>query len=97
MVWCVMVKGPCRGERCDFWARVRLRNQTIDEIVDGILRSLTPCSGPTGLETREALDRYWTEVGVRDMELLCQEESDLCAKIMQAEAMVYSRTRQPSS
>ncbi len=97
MVWCVMVKGPCRGEKCDFWARVRLRNQTLDEIVDGIQRSLTPCIEPTGLETREALDRYWAEVGVRDMELLCQEEPDLCAKIRKAEAVVYSRTGQPTS
>ena len=82
---------------CDFWARVRVRNQTIDEIVSGIMSSLTSCSEPTGLEIREALDGYWMKVGVKDMDLLCQEEPDLCAKIRQAEAIVYSRTEQPTS
>ena len=97
MVWCVIVKGPCRGKRCDFWARVRLRSQTLDEIVNGILGSITRCSDTNGLEIRQALDRYWSAVGVKDMALLCQEEPDLCAKIEQAEEEVLSRSRQQPS
>lgn len=96
MVWCVIVKGPCRGERCDFWARVRIRNQTIDEIVKGILDSVTPCRDASGLDIADALNKYWRGVGVKDIDLLCQEEPDLCAKIRQAEAIVYSQTGQPS-
>ena len=42
------------------------------------------------MEIGKALRDYWTTVGVKDMDLLCQEEPDLCAKIRQIEAAVYS-------
>ena len=42
------------------------------------------------MEIGKALRDYWTAVGVKDMDLLCQEEPDLCAKIRQVEAAVYS-------
>jgi hypothetical protein len=90
MVWCVMVKGPCRGSRCDFWIRVKLRKQTVDEIADEVRGSIVPCRDTSGLEIGKALRDYWTAVGVKDMDLLCQEEPDLCAKIRQVEAAVYS-------
>ena len=97
MVWCVMVKGPCRGGRCDFWARVRLGKQTVDEIVDDILDIMAPHGNCSRLEIEKALDNYWHAIGIKEMDLLRQEEPDLYAKMKQVEARVFSLTSHRSS
>ncbi len=96
MVWCVIVKGPCRGKNCDYWTRVRIKKMSIDQIVDEIRGSLAECHDGCCQSIEDALKQYWTTAGIKDMERLCQEEPDLCAKIRQIEDEVYSFAR-PSS
>ena len=86
MAYCVMVKGPCRGKKCDYWGRVRIRKSTVDELAAGIREVIVQCNGRDKAMSREdALREYWHIIGVRDMKRLCEEEPDLCAKMTEAE------------
>lgn len=88
MAFCVMVKGLCRGRKCDFWARIRIKKMTNNEIIDHILKTVSDCNGNPGYSLRGAIDQYWTEIGIRDMDLLCKEEPILCLKIKSVEEQV---------
>jgi len=92
-----MVKGPCLGEKCDFWARVKLRKQTVDEIVGEILSSMTPCADTSIADIEGALDSYWGDIGIKDMEAIRREEPGLYSKMKQVEAKVHSKLNSSSS
>ena len=83
--FCVMVKGPCRGKKCDFWARVRIRKASIEELAARIKECIIEFQGEDSLELADALHEYWSLIGVQDMKKLCEEEPDLCAKMTEAE------------
>jgi len=87
MAFCVMVKGPCRGKMCDFWARVRIRKSTIEELVIGIRESVIKCHNENSLSFDEATREYWDNIGVRNMQRLREEEPDLYEKMKQAETI----------
>jgi hypothetical protein len=88
MSFCVMVKGPCRGKQCDFWARIKIRKRSVEELVREIYDSIIECGDGSALDIRIALDKFWYEIGIRDRDRLCREESDLCAKIIEVEDRV---------
>ncbi len=83
--YCVMVKGPCRGSYCDFWGRVKIRKSSVEELATGIRASVTRCRDNGSVTLEEVIREYWFLIGIRDMETLCEEEPDLCAKMIEAE------------
>ena len=85
MAHCVMVKGPCRGKKCDYWGRVKIRKATVEELATGIREVIVQCEGQKSMTREDALREYWHVIGVRDMKRLCEEEPDLCAKMTKAE------------
>ncbi|MFX1559188.1 MAG: hypothetical protein ACFFBL_01245 [Promethearchaeota archaeon] len=82
--FCVMVKGPCRGKMCDFWARVRLRKLHIDELVHELRLSISNCDD-SGFTLDDAFSQYWTDFGIKDLRRFCMEDPDLCSKMKQVE------------
>jgi len=86
MAYCVMVKGYCRGKKCDFWGRVKIRKSSVEELVEEIRAVVVKCQAADSMTLEDALHEYWYAIGVRDMKRLCEEEPDLCAKMTQAEA-----------
>ncbi len=85
MAYCVMVKGFCRGKKCDFWGRVKIRKSSVEELVEGIRETIVRCQSDDSMTLENALHEYWYTIGVRDMKRLCEEEPDLCAKMTKAE------------
>ena len=88
MSYCVMVHGPCRGKMCDFWARIRIRKRTVDSLAIEMKESITECSENGAISFEAAIQEFWKEIGVTNMNRLCKEEPDLCIKIEQVEAQV---------
>jgi len=88
--YCVLVKGPCRGKNCDFWARIRIDQQTIKSIIQEATRNIKACKKSELGSKRAAMDEFWSQLGVKDMERLCREEPDLCKKIQRVENVVLS-------
>jgi hypothetical protein len=89
MAFCVMVKGPCRGKMCDFWARVRIRKSTLEELVIAIQESIAECQSENSLSFDEATREYWDNIGVRSLLRLREEEPDLYEKMKQAEVIAH--------
>ncbi len=89
-LYCVMVKGPCRGKMCDFWARVRIRKLHIDELTQELQNSISKCEEGITSNLDDAFSQYWTDFGITDLTRFCEEAPDLCSKIKQAE----ERTRE---
>jgi hypothetical protein len=85
--YCTMVKGPCRGRGCDFWAREKIRKLALDELVANIRESIVECVNNGGISKDEAIREYWTQVGIKNMDRVCEEEPDLCTKMMDAEIL----------
>ena len=88
MAFCVMVKGPCRGSKCDFWARIKIKKLTIRQVADHMVKTISECEGGSGIDLGEAIKQYWIEIGVTDMQVLCDEEPDLCSKMKLVEKQV---------
>ncbi len=86
-LYCVMVKGACRGKGCDFWARVKIRKLSLDDLVKGIRESIVECKAKNSMPIENAIQEYWSQIGVRNMDKLCMEEPDLCTKMMDAEIL----------
>lgn len=82
-----MVKGVCRGKGCDFWARIKIRKLSLDELVTGIRESIMECKTNNSMSIEDAIHEYWSQIGVRNMDKLCTEEPDLCTKMMDAEIL----------
>lgn len=89
-LYCVMVKGTCRGKGCDFWARVKIRKLSLDELVTGIRESISECNSKNSMSLEDAIQEYWSQIGVRNMDKLCVEDPELCTKMMDAEVLARS-------
>lgn len=89
-LYCVMVKGPCRGKKCDFWARVKIRKASVEELAAGIRQVILKCEDKDSTTRENALREYWHVIGVRNMTRLCEEEPDLCAKMTEAEVQAQN-------
>ncbi|TFG10670.1 hypothetical protein EU538_01065 [Candidatus Thorarchaeota archaeon] len=85
-----MVKGPCRGKRCDFWARIKLKKRSIDTLAEDLGEKIQTCDSDKGRRLEEAFKAYWSQIGIRDMKRLSQEEPDLYSKIREVEDTVAS-------
>ena len=85
VAFCVMVKGPCRGKMCDFWARVKLKKLSIDEIVQQLQDFIIKCEEEVGPDLDNAFTQYWSNFGIKDLKLFCDEEPVLCSKLKDAE------------
>ncbi len=85
MAYCVLVKGLCRGKKCDYWGRVRIRKSSVEELAAGIKAVVMKCQENDSMALEDALLEYWYAIGVRDMKVLCEEDPDLCAKMTKAE------------
>ena len=85
--YCPMVKGPCRGKSCDFWARIKIRKLSLDELVKNLQDSIVECENNGGKSKDEAIREYWAQIGIKNMDKVCEEEPDLCTKMMDAEVM----------
>jgi hypothetical protein len=83
--YCIMVKGPCRGKSCDFWARVKIRKLSMDELVTDIRDCVEECKNNNSMKLDDALRKYWFHIGIQNLDRLCNEEPDLCAKMIDAE------------
>jgi hypothetical protein len=82
-----MVKGPCRGKGCDFWARIKIRKLALEELVRDIQDCIVECENNGSKTKEEAIQKYWTQIGIKNMDRVCEEEPDLCTKMMDAEVL----------
>jgi hypothetical protein len=73
---------------CDFWARVKLRKSTPDELAQDVLISIRECENPGHTNLDDALIDFWVEFGVKNIGRLCEEEPDLCSKMKLVNAQV---------
>lgn len=85
--YCPMVKGFCRGKACDFWARIKIRKLSLDELVLSIRESIVECDSENSMSKDDAIREYWTQIGIKNMDRVCKEEPDLCTKMMDAEVL----------
>jgi hypothetical protein len=90
--FCPMVKGPCRGNSCDFWARIKIRKLSLEELVTGIRESIVECEAKNAMSMNDAIREYWTQIGIKNMDRVCVEEPDLCTKMMDAEILAKEET-----
>jgi hypothetical protein len=90
--WCTMVHGPCRGKACDFWARVKLKHATVDELLEQISHDIFQCA--EGQHTIDsAIDRYWKLFGLSSLERLGKEEPELFEKVREVSIRLETRLR----
>ena len=87
-LYCVLVKGSCRGKMCDFWSSVKIRKLPIDELVQGLQNGISNCEEEIASNLDDAFSQYWTDFGIKDLRRLCEEQPDLCSKIKQAEERI---------
>jgi hypothetical protein len=85
-----MVKGPCRGNKCDFWARVKLQKRSVKQLVREIYDSIIECEDGSALNIEVALAQFWCSFGIKDMKRLCLEDPSLCKKIAEVEQIILS-------
>ncbi len=90
MAHCVLVKGPCRGKMCDFWARVRIGKLHVNELANELHDGISNCDEGITSNLDDAFSQYWIDFGIKDMRRLCDEAPNLYSKIRQAE----ERTRE---
>jgi hypothetical protein len=90
-----MVKGKCKGKKCDFWARVKLRKSDLDDMVRTIVSSLVECRD-NGKSLEDALYTFWNEFGIKDMATMFEEEPDLKTKVTLIENRVQQQLRAES-
>jgi len=70
---------------CDFWARVKIQKKSVEEMADDIRESIAECEEGNIKTIAEIIQAYWSALGVRDMNRLSGEESNLYEKIKQVE------------
>jgi hypothetical protein len=73
---------------CDFWARVKLRKKTTNEVAQDMYLSIRECDNPGRTQLDDAIIEYWAAFGVKNIGRLCQEAPELCSKIRQVEDQV---------
>jgi len=94
--WCTMVHGPCRGKACDFWARVKLKQATTDELLEQISQAIGRNTGGQDA-TDSIIDRYWRRFGLSSLERLHMEEPELFEKVMEVSSRFELRLRTAQS
>jgi predicted RNase H-like nuclease len=90
MAFCVLVKGPCRGKSCDFWARIKIRRFSVEELVRQVYDDIIECETGTAFHLKIALQQFWLQLGIRDMDRLCYEDPELYNKIWEVEHQIIS-------
>ncbi|TFF68226.1 hypothetical protein EU520_00695 [Candidatus Thorarchaeota archaeon] len=83
-----MVKGPCRGKKCDFWARIKLKKKSVREIAEDMQDAICECESGNGRSQEDAFRQYWSAFGIKVMARLIKEEPDLYSKIERIEALI---------
>ena len=91
MLYCVMVKGKCRGSNCDFWARIRVRKKSDSELISDIMMKIKRCKEGNHQDLDSAFEEFWKEIGIKNMKHLCREEPELCDKIRRIELAVANQ------
>ena len=81
-----MIKGLCRGQGCDFWARIKIRKLSLDELVLSIREYIEEYTG-NPMTKDQAIQEYWKQIGIKNMDRVCEEEPELCTKMMDAEVL----------
>jgi hypothetical protein len=76
---------------CDFWARIKIQKRSIEEMADDIRESIAKCEEGNIETITEVVQAYWSDLGVRDMHRLCEEESNLYEKIKQVENLALEQ------
>jgi len=76
---------------CDFWARVKIQKKSVEELADDIRESIAECEEGNIKTIAEVIQTYWSDLGVRNMSKLCEEESNLYEKIKQAENLALEQ------
>ena len=84
--YCPMIKGLCRGKGCDFWARIKIRKLSLDELVLSIREYIEEYTG-NPMTKDQAIQEFWKQIGIKNMDRVCEEEPDLCTKMMDAEVL----------
>ena len=72
MAYCVMVKGPCRGNMCDFWVRVRIGKLHVNELAHELQNSISNCEAGITSNLDDAFSQYWTDFGITDLTRFCE-------------------------
>ena len=72
---------------CDFWARIKIRKRPENDLVRDMRESIVSCQNEIGLSRMEAMQHFWAMIGVRNLNRLCEEEPDLCAKMKRVEKL----------
>ncbi len=60
----------------------------METLATEMMDSISECSKNGALSIEEAIQEFWKDIGVTNMNRLCKEEPDLCIKIEQVEAQV---------
>ncbi len=76
---------------CDYWARIKIRKRSVEELVDLVNETIKDASNPVVHDRSEQIRRFWSSLGVKDMDRLCREEPDLCEKIRDVEEQVKKK------
>ncbi|MHA2142015.1 MAG: hypothetical protein ACXADD_10980 [Candidatus Thorarchaeota archaeon] len=73
---------------CDFWARVKLKKTSVNELAQEAFLSVRECNNPGHTDLDDALIEFWTAYGVKNAERLSQEEPYLYSKMKLVNAQV---------
>ena len=76
---------------CDFWARIKIQKKSIEEMADDIRESIAKCEDGDIKTVTEVVQAYWSDLGVRNMHRLCEEEPNLYEKIKQVENLTLEQ------
>jgi len=96
LAWCVLFKGPCRGNACDYWARVRLRKMDVAEITTHLVDFMGKHRTDDTPTHEHTIDAFWKDFGIKSIERLRQEEPDLYAKMREVEMRAQHRVASSS-
>lgn len=90
--WCVMVGGPCRGKNCDFWARIKIKKKSVEEMTEDIIARVNGRTKEEDITPEQAIQDYWDCLGVKNRKVLRKEKPGIFAKMMKVEESVLART-----
>ncbi len=76
---------------CDFWARVKIRKNSIESLLSVSAEFIRSRDEGQGESLESTIKDFWKSLGVKDMKRLCNEEPDLCKKIEQITEEIRKR------
>jgi len=86
-----MVGGPCRGKNCDFWARIKIEKKSVDEMTEEILARVKGQNEGNPKALKQAIQKYWECLGVKNRNILRKEKPEIYAKMMEVERQVLTQ------